>query len=255
MSDWIKIHRGILDSYAFANPVSLKIWVWMLLKANYKASFVPLKVGLGVSSIKVERGQFIFGRIKAEEELSISGSTIYRQMQKFEDLGQIKIDVNSTFSIVTVCNYDTYQSKKDNSEQQLNSNRTAIEQQLNNDRTPIEHIKEELESKEEIELIQPIVEILDNGTWESEKRQFLISEQWQMKQCTEFGLTKALLLVQMNEFLKELEIKDDFKDLKELKRHWYHWYKKKGTSPVKFEMSDYQKNLLQQREAAKKRTA
>ncbi len=66
---------------------------------------------------------------------------------------------------------------------------------------------------------------VDNGTWESEKRQFRIAEQWQMKQCTEFGLSKEQVLESIEDFLKELDNKEDYKDVKELKRHWYGWYK------------------------------
>lgn len=145
MSDWIKIHRSILESYAFANPVSLKVWVWMLLKANYRTSFVPLKVGKGVISVKVERGQFIFGRFKAEEELNLDGSMIYRQLKKLEELEQIKVESNNQYSIITVCNYEFYQSKLDKNEHPTNSERTADEQRTNKTRTANEHSIEELE--------------------------------------------------------------------------------------------------------------
>lgn len=145
MSDWIKIHRSILESYAFANPVSLKVWVWMLLKANYKTSFVPLKIGKGTISVKVERGQFIFGRFKAEEELNLDGSMIYRQLKKFEELEQIKVESNNQYSVITICNYEFYQSKSDKNEQPTNNLRTADEQQMNKTRTAGEHSIEELE--------------------------------------------------------------------------------------------------------------
>lgn len=156
MSDWIKIHRSILESYSFANPVSFKIWAWMLLKANYKTSFAPLKIGKGTISVKIERGQFIFGRNKAEKELNIDGSTIYRTLQKFEELKQIKIEASSQYSIITICNYDFYQSKQDQDEQPTNNLRTGNEQPTNSTRTTDEHIKEELESKEKIFNNKPI---------------------------------------------------------------------------------------------------
>lgn len=150
MSDWIKIHRSILESYAFANPVSFKIWAWMLLKANYKTSFVPIKVGKGVVSVKVERGQFIFGRFKAEEELNIDGSMIYRQVKKFEELEQIKIESNNQYSIITICNYEFYQNKSDKNEQPTISQRAAGEPDMNQTRTRHEHSIEELECIERI---------------------------------------------------------------------------------------------------------
>ena len=98
--------------------------------------------------------------------------------------------------------------------------------------------------------------ILDNGTWESEKNQFLIAEQWQMKQISEFGLNKEKMTELMNVFLKEIENKEDYKDLKELKKHWYNWYKFQQNGKQKQpELSEYQKKLLNAREEAKKRTA
>ena len=120
----------------------------MLLKANYKQAFIPLKVGKGFITVKVERGQFIFGRNAAEKELNIDGSAIYRTLQKFEELEQITIEPNSQYSIITVCNYDTYQSKQEPDEQPKNNQRTSNEQHPNNTRTTPEHSKEELEEEE-----------------------------------------------------------------------------------------------------------
>lgn len=98
---------------------------------------------------------------------------------------------------------------------------------------------------------------VDDGTWESEKNKFRIAEQWQMKQCTEFKLSKTQLLESVENFLRELDTKEDYKNISELKRHWYGWYKfylgkPKQSQP---ELSEYQKDILRQREIAKKRTA
>jgi len=156
MSDWIKIHRSVINSYSFADPVTFKIWVWMLLKANYKPSHVPLNHGKGIVSIKVDRGQFIFGRNKAAEELEINGSTIYRHIQKLEAEKQITIEANNQYSLITICNYNTYQNVKDKDEQLTNNYRTSNEQVTDSKRTSNEHIKEELERKEEGGLLQKL---------------------------------------------------------------------------------------------------
>lgn len=121
----------------------------MLLKANYKKSFVPLNAGRGSTTIEVDRGQFIFGRNKASEELGLNGTAVYRILQKFEELKQISIEPNNHYSLITICNYNSYQNIKDKDEQQMNSKRTANEQLMNNKRTANEHIQEELEDKEE----------------------------------------------------------------------------------------------------------
>ena len=149
---YIKLDRDLLYSYSFANPNHLKIWIWLLIKANFKNAFIPLNVGKGFKTIEVKRGQLIFGRNKAEEELGINGSLIYRTMLKFQELGQIDIEVNNHYSVITICNYDSYQSKLDEVEQPMNSKCTAKEQQVNNRRTTDEQqvniYKEELEEKE-----------------------------------------------------------------------------------------------------------
>lgn len=157
---YIKLNRSLLESHSFANPNHLKIWIWMLLKANFKNAFVPINIGRGFITVEVKRGQLIFGRFKAEEELNIKGTMIYRTIQLFEELGQIKIEKNSHFSLITICKYDSYQGQLNESEQATNNLRTGYEQHMNNTRTTHEqHVniyKEELEEKEEIEEIKKI---------------------------------------------------------------------------------------------------
>lgn len=142
---FILLSRNILESDVFASQKLLKIWVWCLCKANFKDKTIPLKVGKGEKILKVKRGSFVFGRNKAEEELFIDGSTIYKSIKKLEEMEMIKIDSNNQYSIITICKYDTYQDNKSykitTKEQPSNSKRTAKEQPsnttntLNNDNT------------------------------------------------------------------------------------------------------------------------
>lgn len=131
MDGFIKLHRQLFDSSQFCNPVTLKIWVWILLKANYKKKYVSLKIGKGSIDVLVERGQFVFGRHKAEDELNIDGSTIYRNLKKLEDEQAIIINSNNQYSLITVCNYDTYNQKEIEYEQPMNNLRTTNEQPTN----------------------------------------------------------------------------------------------------------------------------
>ena len=110
--NFIKLHRGILDTQAFCHPITFKIWCWLLLKANFKDSFMLLKTGKGYTEIKVKRGQVIFCRFKAEEELSIDGSTIYKHLEKLKEWNNIEIKTTNQCSIITIINYNNYQDKK-----------------------------------------------------------------------------------------------------------------------------------------------
>lgn len=86
MSDWIKVHRRLLDSNVFANPDTLKVWIWLLLRANYKDRIISLKTGKGYEDVLVKRGKVLFGRNKASEKLDMSPSKVIRHLKKMEDL-------------------------------------------------------------------------------------------------------------------------------------------------------------------------
>jgi len=109
---FILLSRAILDSDVFASQKLLKIWIWCLCKANFKDRSAPLKVGKGETVIRVKRGSFIFGRFKAEEELFIDGSTVYKSMKKLQEMNMINIESNNQYSIVTICKYDEYQQSE-----------------------------------------------------------------------------------------------------------------------------------------------
>jgi len=128
----------------------------MLCKARHRDGKIPLDTPSGKVSIKLNRGQFVFGRHKAEEALGLDGSMIYRKMQKMIIDGMIAVDANNRFSVITICNYDTYQSFDSYNEQQANSNRTAGEQQsnTNNKVNNVDNV-----SKEEISAEKTAVEV------------------------------------------------------------------------------------------------
>lgn len=111
MEGWIKLHRALLNSFVFAHPTTLKIWVWLLLKANHRHKYTVCKVGFGFQDIELQPGQLKFGRAEAEEELCINGNTIYKHLHKLKDAGNILIESNNHFSIITICNWETYQSE------------------------------------------------------------------------------------------------------------------------------------------------
>ena len=135
---YILLARSIIESDVFASQKLLKIWIWCLCKASHTDRPVPLKVGKGETTVKLKRGQFIFGRHKAEYELCIDGSTIYKAMQNLQKMGNISIKSNNQYSIITIANYDTYQDphkyKVTTKEQPKNNQVTGKGQPSNTDK-------------------------------------------------------------------------------------------------------------------------
>ena len=109
---WIKLHRKLLDSRVFVNEGLLKTWVWCLLKANHETEWVPVKTGKGTTEVKIEPGQFIFGRKTAAKELKMKLSTVWKRMLKLETTQNLNIQRNTHYSIVCIINWECYQSKE-----------------------------------------------------------------------------------------------------------------------------------------------
>ena len=130
---YIFVHRKLEDSPIFADPWLLKIWMWCLFKAKY----APTQINMGSDVIELERGQFLYGRSTALQELNagknkISDTTFYRKMKRLEKLGSIVQKANNHYTLVTVVNYGVYQPFSNYSEQQMNNERTASEHIIKN---------------------------------------------------------------------------------------------------------------------------
>jgi uncharacterized phage protein (TIGR02220 family) len=145
---FIKLHRKTLNSQVFVNEKTFKIWMWCLMKANFKSKWVMLNVGKGTTEVEVIRGQFIFGRHSAASELNIKGSTIYEHMLKLVKMGNILMGSNNQYSVITICNYDNYQNIDDGftaSNQQAKNNQLTTGEQVTN--TTKKENKEKKEKK------------------------------------------------------------------------------------------------------------
>lgn len=131
MAGWIKLHRKLKDSLVFDNPDLLKVWIWCLLKATHD-DYTQM---IGLQEVELKKGQFIFGRKVAANELKMSESKTYRLIKKLENMQNLNIKANNKFSVITIENWEIYQSDNNNneqqSEQQMNNKRTTNEQQMN----------------------------------------------------------------------------------------------------------------------------
>lgn len=144
---WIKLHRKLLDSEIFASQIGLKIWLWSLMKASHKKRFIPIRIGKGETTVAVEKGSFIFGRNSASRELNINGSTVYKWMQKLQDMGMISIESNNQYSIITICNYVDYQK---NEKDEV----TAIGQPLDNQVTATQQPRDTYKKVKNVEKVK-----------------------------------------------------------------------------------------------------
>lgn len=131
MEGYIKIARKIIDSSVFDNPNLLKIWIWILCKSAHKEHSQMI----GLQEIHLKKGQLIFGRKKAAEQLKMKESSVYKLIKMLEKMNRITVNSNNKFSLISVVNWELYQEQYTSflttEEQQRNNKGTTKEQHRN----------------------------------------------------------------------------------------------------------------------------
>jgi len=125
LDGYIKLYRKLLENPVFQNDRLLKVFIWCLLKASYKEH----EQLLGLHTVQLQPGQFIYGRFKAAQELKIKPSTLNDQMNTLKRLQIIDIKPNNKYSIVTLANWTLYQSNEEASDNKTDSKATTNRQQ------------------------------------------------------------------------------------------------------------------------------
>lgn len=140
MDGFIKVYRTILE-----NPVVCKdsdhlaVWIYLLLNATHKNLFAMFNG----KKITLKPGQLITGRQPIVKVFNLSDSKVQRILKTFESEQQIEQQTCGKGRLITLLNWNEYQHSEQQSEQPLNSHRTATEQPLNtNKKDKNERMKE-----------------------------------------------------------------------------------------------------------------
>lgn len=109
---WIALHRKLLESteWSTSTPQHRAVLIGVLLMTNHKrAKHLDAESG---RRIVVERGQLLTTISKITEQCHVSKSSVVRALEKFGERGTRfwKVEPHRNFSIITIKNYDLYQS-------------------------------------------------------------------------------------------------------------------------------------------------
>lgn len=126
MEGYIKLYRKLLISPVFENEKLLKIFIWCLLKASHKER----EQVVGRQVVKLEKGQFIYGRKKASKELKIKETTLYDYLKLLENLSIIRVIPNNKYSIVCIEKWELYQIQEEKTDIKYDNKPTTNRQQM-----------------------------------------------------------------------------------------------------------------------------
>lgn len=135
MEGWIKLHRKFLEWEWFEDDYIVKLFVYLLLKANYED-----KKWRGIN---VKRGQIITGLNKLSEDLNMSVKIIRNRLEKLEKTGEIGRQTGNQYSVITITNYDGYQIKDEVMGNQMGRQRASGGQAEGKQRATTKEVKKE----------------------------------------------------------------------------------------------------------------
>ena len=108
MAGWIKIYRELADHWLAKHPEKLGWWVLLLLKVAHEDK----KVLVGNQMIELKRGQIIASLTYLADLWQTSKRTAERFVELLEKEQMLSRCVSRKVSIITICNYESYQEKK-----------------------------------------------------------------------------------------------------------------------------------------------
>lgn len=110
MSGWIKIHREIADHWIFQDAEKFKWWIDMLFLASYEAN----RVNVGNRITEVKRGQFLGSLAFLSKRWGVSKERVINFLRLLQSDGMIDKSSDKNITLITICNYESYQDVSDN---------------------------------------------------------------------------------------------------------------------------------------------
>lgn len=110
MNGYIALHRKTIDSNVFKDPELFKLWCYCLMRANHK----PREVLHGGQVVNLDAGSFITGRKVLVSELDMTEQKIRTRLAILEKMGNLTIKSTNKYSVITVVNWDYYQTNRNN---------------------------------------------------------------------------------------------------------------------------------------------
>jgi DNA-binding GntR family transcriptional regulator len=137
---YVKLWRKIEDSAVFEDAYVFQLFTWLLLNVSRKSRQM-------LSGNTLASGSLTTTFNLLAERFDCSKATIHRRLHLLEELGVISISAERGFTVVTICNWTTYQSiestDRTEGERKVNDSRTEGERKPN-----IEQEREKVRKRE-----------------------------------------------------------------------------------------------------------
>lgn len=221
---WIKLNRGILDNeiWTFETFTRGQAWVDLLLKANHTDGFLLIR-GM---QVEIKRGQIGWSELKLAKTWRWSRDKVRRFLKLLESKRMIIHQKNNVTSLISIINYDLYQSNdtpndtpNDTTEKHQTIQQTDTRQDPNKNVKNNKNEKNEKNEKKQ-EVILP--EWLPTEVWEKYRDHRRALKSRMTKNAEELAIAKLIKFRDYGHDPVEVinqSIENGWKGLFELKRN------------------------------------
>lgn len=143
---YVKLWRKSIDGGWLSNHKLWAFWCWCLMKATHK----EFDLVVGYKQVHLMPGEFVFGLRKAAKELKISVQSIRTLLEFLKKTQNLTIKSTHLFSIITIINWDTYQSQENEINTPINTRVTHCQHTGNNKQEckELKNVKNNIEGDE-----------------------------------------------------------------------------------------------------------
>ncbi|WP_338637847.1 DnaD domain-containing protein [Staphylococcus aureus] len=134
MTGWISIDRSIQNHWLFKEKRTFskfEAWIYLLMEANHSKAKVPI----GNQIVTVERGQRLTSILTLSDLFNWSRFKVKTFLDLLESDGMLEVKTTSKYTLITIVNYDFYQSMEENSDSKNDNKSTTNQQQMDNKST------------------------------------------------------------------------------------------------------------------------
>ncbi|HID1340610.1 TPA: DnaD domain protein [Staphylococcus aureus] len=138
MTGWISIDRSIQNHWLFKEKRTFskfEAWIYLLMKANHSKAKVPI----GNQIVTVERGQRLTSILTLSDLFNWSRFKVKTFLDLLESDGMLEVKTTSKYALITIVNYDFYQSEQGRNQHQNDIKPTSKQHQSNINPTSKQH--------------------------------------------------------------------------------------------------------------------
>ena len=110
----------MVDWEWFSSPTTSHLLFYFILKANIEDKKWRGRV--------IKRGQFVTSRAVACEESGLTPREYRTAISRLTESGTISIETTNSFTVITLCNYESYQQKEESCDQRKTNERPTKDQ-------------------------------------------------------------------------------------------------------------------------------